>query len=390
MRTLGEQGGRGPVTFALGWAGAVLSVLVAHGCSGPPHAGVRHPSEALLALPGPPADVLDLREPGPPSPSGIASASVLTRIGRLEGPAEEVFGAITDLVTDHHGRLLLLDAQSHSIRLFDSGGRFLQEVGGFGRGPGEFVEPRFMVLLPTGELIVAEAVGRLHRFLLTSDSIRFVAHLSFPGDLWDGCALGDRLYIHGMRPGDAGAIHVLSLEGDLVSSFAEVYPTSNPIIRHHLSQGHIACLEGAGLVLHAPENLPQLRAYDATGVLRWWLEMEGFQPLPVYETPTGGAMRTAPEGPWHMSLSLVEAPSRSQAALQVLEVVPDRASAEGWSRRLHTFLLSTEGPGALYVGDGWSRIVGTDNDRVFAVVERPHPELLVHPFALFPAGTGGP
>jgi len=95
--------------------------------------------------------------------------------------------------------------------------------------------------------------------------------------------------IHGMRPGDAGAIHVLSLEGDLVSSFAEVYPTSNPIIRHHLSQGHIACLEGAGLVLHAPQNLPQLRAYDATGVLRWWLEMKGFQPLPVYETPTGRA-----------------------------------------------------------------------------------------------------
>jgi hypothetical protein len=86
--------------------------------------------------------------------------------------------------------------------------------------------------------------------------------------------------IHGMRPGDAGAIHVLSLEGDLVSSFAEVYPTSNPIIRHHLSQGHIACLEGAGLVLHAPQNLPQVRAYDATGVLRWWLEMEGFEPLP--------------------------------------------------------------------------------------------------------------
>ena len=83
-----------------------------------------------------------------------------------------------------------------------------------------------------------------------------------------------------MRPGDAGAIHVLSLEGDLVSSFAEIYPTSNPIIRHHLSQGHIACLEGAGLVLHAPQNLPQVRAYDATGVLRWWLEMEGFQPSP--------------------------------------------------------------------------------------------------------------
>ena len=91
---------------------------------------------------------------------------------------------------------------------------------------------------------------------------------------------------------------------------------------------------------------------------------------------------------WALLIFPVEGPSRTQAALQVVEVVPDRASAEGWSRRLHTFLLSKEGPGGLYVGDGWSRIVGTANDRVFAVVERPHPELVMHRFVPFPEGGG--
>lgn len=365
------------------WRGMrwLVFALVALACSEPARAGEEHPSRERLVHPVPASETLRLTAAAPL----IADDGLLAvgragigppyfTIGALDAPAEQVFGAIESVGVGPDGTVLILDVQAREVRIFDERGRALRTVGGYGGGPGEFLEPRSMRV--GREMYVAEASGHVSVFRFGADSVAFSHFLHHGGDIWDLCVMRGHVYVHGMTPGDPGTVHVYGLDSELLHSFGEVYRTGNPMIRHQLSRGRIACAEAADVVLLAPAMLPELRAYSRAGELLWWMEIEDFVPLPVTETATGGSLMTFPERGWHTTIGLAASDVSGAALLQVALITDESRRRKDRYARLHTFMISLDDRAGSYVEDGWPRVLHWEDGRLFAVRERPYPELV--------------
>lgn len=74
----------------------------------------------------------------------------LWRIG--EDDEDLIFGSIGGMITDRDGRLYVPDLQARQISVFSPDGEFLRHLGREGEGPGEFREPRSLVLMPNGNV----------------------------------------------------------------------------------------------------------------------------------------------------------------------------------------------------------------------------------------------
>ncbi len=79
--------------------------------------------------------------------------------------AAVVFGQIGDLMVDGAGRLYVADMQARQVSVFSHDGEFLRTLGREGEGPGEFREPRALVVLPDGLVgVVREQPPAIVRF----------------------------------------------------------------------------------------------------------------------------------------------------------------------------------------------------------------------------------
>ena len=58
-------------------------------------------------------------------------------IGVESGADEYMFGDVTAVAADGR-RIIVADGQADAVRTYDYAGRFLQEIGSHGQGPGEF------------------------------------------------------------------------------------------------------------------------------------------------------------------------------------------------------------------------------------------------------------
>lgn len=68
------------------------------------------------------------------------------RIGSVTGP--DAFSDVRDLTVDEDGTIYVLQSQARIVSRFDSTGRRLADIGGQGRGPGEFMSPRSLGWTP--------------------------------------------------------------------------------------------------------------------------------------------------------------------------------------------------------------------------------------------------
>ncbi len=73
-----------------------------------------------------------------------------------DAPDEELFGFITEILTDEQGNSYFLDAQLNQIHVFGADGDFLRVIGRNGEGPGEFSNARQIFFLPENRLGVAQ------------------------------------------------------------------------------------------------------------------------------------------------------------------------------------------------------------------------------------------
>lgn len=79
------------------------------------------------------------------------------RIGQLEGENEYVFGAIGRVAVGENDVMFVADRQVPVIRMYDREGNFIRNVGGEGRGPGEYSRISGMRTFPDGILAVWDA-----------------------------------------------------------------------------------------------------------------------------------------------------------------------------------------------------------------------------------------
>lgn len=78
------------------------------------------------------------------------------RIGTAEGEGPDLFSRISDLELDALGRVYVLERSSRIVKVFDSSGDHLRNLGRKGGGPGEFGDPVGLAFGPEGRLWVSD------------------------------------------------------------------------------------------------------------------------------------------------------------------------------------------------------------------------------------------
>lgn len=87
------------------------------------------------------------------------------RVGALEGAEEFTFGYIGDVLGTPDGGLIVHDGEADIIRMYDSTGAFVRNIGGKGGGPGEYGQINGIARHPSGDLYVWDAQGgRVNRY----------------------------------------------------------------------------------------------------------------------------------------------------------------------------------------------------------------------------------
>lgn len=340
----------------------------------------RHPVAEGLVHPAVPSASVTIGDSSVDVPAGLQelanrlrSASPQLQVGVMDRPHEQVFGKIEDVAIDSYGRLIILDSQDRTLRVFDRDGGLLQVVGRYGLGPGEFAHPRAVELGPDGGLYVLEVRGRVSMFDAGKDSISFRRMFETGVGIHDGCIMNGRLYLHATGLEQGHTIQSYTLGGQPIDSFGQVYRTENRIVREQLSTGRIACLEEAGVLLLAPWALPEVRAYNAAGKMLWLLEIDGFQSVELIAMGTRGSELRIPQGGYHASMRLVPVADQTAVVLQVALM-----TRRVWQRReafaqLHTFLIALDRPGGVYLGNEYSSVLGSGLGTVVVAEEDPFP-----------------
>ncbi len=93
-----------------------------------------------------------------PDSGEIASVSLVPvdSVGIELGDARYVFGVIASVEFLPDGRLLVLDANSQTLRVYSPGGEYMSEYGGPGEAPGEFLSPGDIAVLDEGLVVVTD------------------------------------------------------------------------------------------------------------------------------------------------------------------------------------------------------------------------------------------
>ena len=185
-----------------------------------------------------------------PRGPAIALVRVLT-LGDDEGPG--VLGFPTAVTRDAQGRFLVVtEAETNAILVFDSAGRFVRSVGSRGDGPGEY---RWILALAKGpgDTIHVYDITTRRRTVL-SPNLRAIRQHALPGSFFRGGAavLTDgSVILNGIRRTSDGfgfAFQMLNAEGTYVRSFGAHHGVLTPRTVYQVLNRPFA-VDAAGRVL---------------------------------------------------------------------------------------------------------------------------------------------
>lgn len=140
------------VTGQCTFLGATLAVVsLAAACGGDP------PVPALQLQIDTIADTVVVRNlAGSLVPAGMELVPEI-RIGALEGPDEEIFGAISGLAVGPDGTIYVYDRQVPALRAYGADGQFIRTLGRQGGGPGEYENSDGgMTVLSDGRVVIRD------------------------------------------------------------------------------------------------------------------------------------------------------------------------------------------------------------------------------------------
>ena len=94
-------------------------------------------------------------------------------IDNVEGDEEFTFQDIMHLAVDDDENIYASDSKAAFIKVFDKSGNYLRTIGKKGQGPGEFLYPFQILIMPQGELMVNDMYQlRVHFFSLDGKFLR--------------------------------------------------------------------------------------------------------------------------------------------------------------------------------------------------------------------------
>jgi hypothetical protein len=296
------------------------------------------------------------------------SAEPLLILGVLDGAAEYQFSNISAAARQADGDLVVADAGTRSVRLYDADGYFVRLLGGPGSGPGEFQRPIQVLIRESDSILVwDDDAFRLTRFdpegglldVRTFNRERIAKAVSpplYPGTarLLNGSELLVRLIekskddpVKDLFRGRSGALRVSSADAaiDTVAWFGDVEqvlvdaPWGRQPVVPPLAQNTSIAVQptGDGMCI-GDQNGPEVRCFEPDGrtrSVRW-----SSDPLPVHEDdPDVARWRRA-------TAELYEAKLSADEVRQLVDQVPTPSVRPEYSG------LLLDGEGNLWVERG--------------------------------------
>ncbi len=124
---------------------------------------------SVLAMGGlalPPADTVVWLARGPETPRFAEVEGTLSLGGVEDDDPNYNFYGVTGWVIGRDGSMVVLQAGLHAprvqLRMYDSHGRFVRDIGRVGQGPGEYTRPTSIAAMPDGRLLLTDlSQGRM-------------------------------------------------------------------------------------------------------------------------------------------------------------------------------------------------------------------------------------
>lgn len=144
---------------------------------------------------------------------------------------------------DEDDNVFILDAGNNRIMKYDKTGKFLQQIGSVGQGPGELLSPINFDIDEEGTIYVWDAGnGRIEIFGKNGAYIRSFK-IPFSGERESGMAVGPNgnIYLNLHLPGSGSLITVFTEDGRKIKQFGEIEirKFKNPGANNIYNQGSI-------------------------------------------------------------------------------------------------------------------------------------------------------
>ena len=325
-----------------------------------------------------------LPEPALTEWRGLTLATELWRIGTYDGPEHQSLGGIggAGFVGDD---LVLSDAMTDRVHWYAKTGVHVSSMGGSGRGPGEFIEPRGIEALPDGRVAVVNiGGGGVEVFDRKGE---FVERLTFAGAPQEICALDHDLVVLGVMGESDAPVHLFSLSGgEIIKSLGhtDAGEVDNPHRGRLISgliQGAVECMDDS--IVYARSSDGTVSLFERGGSVIWRTSVPQF--IPMVHEPGSGGIRHGPAaganemhgfvGVWHLGETLA-------AQVWRVDITRDEVS-------LYTVFLEPSSGRIIGKDEGLPLILAVDGGRVAVEAEESVPTVIVYSAMVHtpPSGT---
>ena len=328
----------------------------------------RHPNRRYVDQSVPVTSSLRLGGARTTQPAALGDNPIAT-IGREDGPDAFIFGEIASVGTTPQGTVVVVDRKMQDVRLFDSGGRFLQRLGRPGQGPGEFRAPHSLLVTPNGEIWVADMQRRLTVFAPSVDGYRLARTVPTEIGIRTMCFLGDELVVNGISLSDPYAIRVLDESARPIRAFGRIYQSPNAFVNYQFTEGLVACDSSNDIIVYAsPATVGEVRAYRRDGRAVWRTVLEDVRTHVISETEGGGVkVERSPNGA-HSLVSLNVVPGVGILLQYGLRTAAQMAAKEPVGEIL-TIVLDPKTGAATLSSAWWPRLGAVSGNRAFALFD---------------------
>jgi len=334
----------------------------------------RHPDRRFIDQSIPVTHTVRLE--GPRTPLAATLGPAMATIGTVDGPDHTIFGNVADLTVTPSGTVVIVDRQTMDVRLFDTGGKFLQRLGRQGQGPGEFRAPHSLLITRENEIWVADMQRRITVFAPSADGYKLARTLPVDVGIRSMCYLGGELVASALSASDPWVVRVLDASARPQRAFGTVYSSPNAVLNYQFSEGKLACDTANDLIVYASQaSLGEVRAFHRDGRPAWRTVIADVRANTITETGGGGyTVEGSPAGA-HSLVALNIVPGVGlllQYSYRTLEQMAAKEPGE-----ILTIVIDPKTGAGQLTSASWPRLVASSQGRVYALAEDPAPRIEV-------------